>query len=170
MDIAKIIQVLSENCPNETVAAFIMTYGVFIVALLLIILTIAKTFKKISINKDNADEELKAMKETIKSIATDSATVAINQSNATEDIKNEIRANNDATMQLLIAFGLANGMNYTDIQNIIEKSKAIYNVSSEQYKALESQVQDKIAEEEKANQEAEEAKTNYIDSLINIQI
>ena len=170
MDIAKIIQVLAENCPNETVAAFIMTYGVFIIALLLIILTIAKTFKKINLNKDSSDEAITEAKEQIKIIANNAATVAINQSKATEDIKNEIRANNDATMQLLIAFGLANGMAYTDIQNIINKSKEIYNVSSEQYNALENQVQDKIAEEEKAKQEAEEAKIKYVDSLINIQI
>jgi hypothetical protein len=73
-------------------------------------------------------------------------------------------------MQLLIAFGLANGMAYTDIQNIIAKSKEIYNISSEQYEQLENQVQDKIAEEKQEQQEAEEAKTKYIDSLINIQI
>lgn len=170
MDIAKIIQVLAENCPNETVAAFIMTYGVFIIALLLIILTIAKTFKKISLNKDSADAELKAMQESINIIADNAATVAINQSNTTEEIKNEIRANNDTTMQLLIAFGLANGMAYTDIQNIIAKSKEMYNISSEQYEQLENQVQDKIAEEKQEQQEAEEAKTKYIDSLINIQI
>ena len=170
MDIAKIIQVLAENCPNETVAAFILTYGVFIVALLLIILTIAKTFKKISLNKDSADAELKSMQESIDIIAKDAASVAINQSKATEDIKNEIKANNDATMQLLISFGLALGVSYTDIQNTIEKSKKIYNVSTEQYKALENQVREKMEEEAKANAEAEEAKIKYVDSLINIQI
>lgn len=170
MDIAKIIQVLAENCPNETVAAFIMTYGVFLIALLLVVVAIVKAIKKINGNKNASDEAITEAKERIEIIANNAATVAINQSKATEDIKNEIRANNDATMQLLISFGLALGVSYTDIQNTIAKSKEIYNVSTEQYKALEEQVQDKIAEEAKAEQEAEEAKAKYVDSLINIQI
>lgn len=181
MDIAKIIKVLVENCPNETVAAFIATYGVFLIALLLVVVAIVKAIKKINGNKNASDVEIKAIKDEarteINAIKKDAALVATNQSKVTEEIKNEIRANNDATMQLLISFGLALGVSYTDIQNTIAKAKDIYNVSTEQYRALEQSVQDKLAEEVKAEQEAiEEAKlkaeesAKYVDGLVAIKI
>lgn len=180
-DIAELIKVLAENCPNETVAVFIATYGVFIAAIVFIVIALVKTIGKTCSIKDLSDKEMTEMKTAIKIITDNAAKTATDNAKVSEEIKNEIRANNDASMQLLIAFGLANGMNYTDIQNIIEKSKSVYNVSVEQYNALDQAVKDKIAENEakiqtelaaKIEQEAkiQEAKAQYKADLAAIKI
>lgn len=159
LDIAELIRVIAENCPDETVAAFIMTYGVFIVAIVLIIVVLVKTIKKMGINKNSSDAEILAFKSevstAIKTITASASKTAVDNANVTSEIKNEIRANNDTTMQLLISLCLAMGMNYTDINNTITKAKNIYAASAEQYKALENEVSSKLEEEIKVRAEQE---------------
>lgn len=178
MSISEIIKVLVEHCPNEAVAAFIATYGVFLIALLLIVIAIVKAIKKINGNKNASDEEIKAIKDEarteINAIKKDAALVATNQSKVTEEIKNEIRANNDTTMQLLISFGLALGVSYTDIQNTITKAKNIYDVSKEQYNALEEEVKNKVEsealEQAKIEEELKQAAVAKVEALTSLKI
>lgn len=180
-DIAELIRVLAENCPNETAAAFIATYGVFIVAIVLIVVVLVRSIKNTGSIKDLSDKEIHELKTAVELITDNASKTAVDNAKATEEIKNEIRANNDATMQLLIAFGLANNMSYTDITNTIEKAKGIYGASVGQYNALSQAVQEKIAEEAKAEietkvkEEAEqkakaEAKEQFKEDLAAIKI
>ena len=185
IDIAELIRVIAENCPDETIAAFIMTYGVFIVAIILVVVVLVKTIKKMGINEHSTEAEIHEFKTEISaaiaSITRSAAATATEQAKVSNDIKNEIRANNDATMQLLISFGLANGMSYTDINNTITKAKNIYAASSELYSELEQEVEkkkqtqqeeySKIEAELKAKAEAEtKAKEQYKEDLASIKI
>lgn len=156
-DIAELIRVLAENCPNETVAVFIATYGVFIVAIILIVVVLVRTIGKTGSFKDMSDKEIKEMKAAIALITDNASKVAVDNAKVTDEIKSEIRANNDVTMQLMISFGLALGVNYTDITNIIEKSKSVYDASIGQYNALDQAVKDKIIEDEVKAAEIEKA-------------
>lgn len=159
-DIGELIRVLAENCPNEAVGLFITTYGVFIIAFILIVIVLVRAVKRTGSIKDLSDKEIKELKEAISIITENAAKVALDNTNTTSEIKEEIRANNDTLMQLIIAFGIANGMNYTDIKNTIDKAKSVYTVSSEQYKILEQEATVKMEESIKQQKQEElEAKT-----------
>lgn len=148
MDIGNLLRVLIENCPNEAAATFLATWGVFIITIILIVIVLVRFIKKTSVDKDSSEKELKVLKASVEAITIQASKIAVDNANVTDSIKNEIKANNDVTMQLLISFGLAAGMQYTDIQNIIEKSKTVYNASVEAYDALNKEVEEKMAEDE----------------------
>lgn len=158
MDIGNLLRVLIENCPNEAAATFIATWGIFIITFILIIIVLVRYIKKTSVDKDSSDKEIKILKTAVEVINNQAAKIAVDNANVTDSIKNEIKANNDVTMQLLISFGLASGMQYTDIQNIIEKSKAVYSASIEAYEGLNKEVEEKIAEDEAKALEQQAAK------------
>lgn len=153
-DIGELIRVLVENCPNETVALFISTYGVFIVAIILIVVVLVRSIKKTGSFKDLSASELALMKNAINIITDNAAKTAVDNQKVTQEIKDEIRTNNDAVMQLLISFGIANGMSYTDITNTINKAKGIYDTSKDQYALLENEAKKKVDDEAKAEAEA----------------
>lgn len=153
-DIGELIRVLVENCPNETVALFISTYGVFIIALILIVIVLVKSIKKTGSFKDMSSSEIAMMKNAINLITDNAAKVAVDNQKTSQEIKDEIKANNDTMMQLLISFGIANGMSYTDIINTIDKAKNIYGTSKEQYSLLENEAKNKVEEEAKKEAEA----------------
>lgn len=158
-DIGELIRVLAENCPNEAVGLFIATYGVFIVAFVLIVIVLVRAVKRTGFIKDLSDKEIKELKEAIGIITDSAAKNALDNANTTSEIKEEIRANNDTLLQLVIAFGIANGMNYTDIKNTIDRAKSVYTVSNEQYKILEQEASARVEESiKKQEQEELEAK------------
>lgn len=165
-DLSKLIEVLAEHAPNEAVGLFITTYGVFILTFILIIIVLVRFFKKASLNKEVSEQEIQLLKNEIAMITKQAADISINNTNVSQEIKDEIRANNDATMQLLIAMGITSGMNYTDITNVIEKATAIYKVSKEQYEALENEASTKADEELKAKAD-EEAKAKEKEDQLN---
>lgn len=151
-DLQKLIQVMAENCPNETLATFILTYGVFLVAAIIILGLVIRLFKKANTN----EQDTAKLEQSIKLITEQASKIAVDNLKANNDIKEEIKANNDTTMQLFIALGMQMGMSYTDITNIITASKEVYAVSKEQYEALEEQAEKKAQEleEQKALDEA----------------
>ena len=169
-DLGELIRVITENCPNEAVGLFIGTYGVFIVAVLMILIVLIRFIKKTSIKGSATDAEIQAVKEAVAIITNQAANIATNNANVSNDIKEEIKENNDTTMQLLIAMALSSGMNYTDILNTIKKATNIYNASAQQYQALQEEVQAKIEEEQQAQAEAEQAKAKANEDLASIKI
>ena len=174
MNISEIIKVLVENCPNEAIALFLSTYGVFIIAIVMIVITLVKAIKKTGSFKDLSTSELNKMKKAIELITDNAAQVAVDNQNATNEIKEEIRANNDSMMQLMISVGMANGMSYTDIMNIINKAKDVYEVSKNQYNELENEVKNRVAieNEEKVRLAAEqkEIATSKVETLSLLKI
>lgn len=169
-DLAKLIQVLAENAPSEAVGIFITTYGAFIVAFVMILIVLVRFIKKTSVNGTATDAEIQALKDSIKVITEQSSKIAVDNANVSTEIKEEIKANNDTTMQLFIALGLASGMNYTDITNIINKSKTIYNASLEQYNALQKEVESKQTKEAEAQAQAQAEAQAVNQDLASIKI
>lgn len=169
-DLGELIRVIAENCPNEAVGLFIGTYGVFIVAVLMIFIVLIRFIKKTSIKGNATDAEIQAVKEAVAIITNQAANIATDNANVSNDIKEEIKANNDTTLQLLIAMALSSGMNFTDILNIIKKATNIYNASAQQYQALQNEVEAKIEEEQQAQAEAEQAKAKAKEDLAAIKI
>lgn len=149
-NLQKLIQVMAENCPNETLAMFIATYGVFFITAIIILVLVIRLAKK---NNANANDTNKCSI-AIEEVKNQASKIAVDNLASSNAIKEEIKANNDTTMQLFIALAMQMGMSYTDITNIITKSKEVYAVSKEQYEALEQQAQTKLEEQEKANAEA----------------
>lgn len=174
MKIGEIIKVLVENCPNETVAAFIATYGVFIIAIIMIVIVLVRSIKRTGSLKDMSTSEINQMKQAINLITNNAAQIAVDNQKVSNEIKEEIRANNDAMMQLMISFGIASGMNYTDIMNTVNKAKKVYNVSKEQYAALEKEAKDKVElealEQAKKSEEAEKVAAEKVESLNTLKI
>lgn len=169
-DLGELIRVIAENCPNEAVGLFIGTYGVFIIAILMVVILLIRFAKKTSIKGGATDAEIKELKQAIAIITNQASNIAVDNANVSNEIKEEIKANNDTTMQLLIAMALSSGMNYTDILNTIKKATNIYNASAQQYQALQEEVQSKIEEEQQAQAEAEQAKAKANQDLASIKI
>lgn len=169
-NLGELIRVIAENCPNEAVGLFIGTYGVFIVAVIMILIVLIRFIKKTSIKGNATDAEIQAVKEAIAIITNQAANIATDNANVSNDIKEEIKANNDTTMQLLIAMALASGMNYTDILNTIKKATNIYNASAQQYQALQNEVEAMIEKEQQEQAEAEQAKAKANEDLASIKI
>ena len=169
-DLGELIRVIAENCPNEAVGLFIGTYGVFIVGLLLLAVVLIREIKKTSVKGVKTDNEINETKKAVEILASQMAKIAVDNANVSNDIKEEIKENNDTTMQLLIAMALSSGMNYTDILNTIKKATNIYNASAQQYQALQEEVQAKIEEEQQAQAEAEQAKAKANEDLASIKI
>lgn len=174
MNIGEIIKVLVEHCPNEAVAAFIATYGVFIIAIILIVVVLVRSIKKTGSFKDLSTTEIDQLKKTVKLITDNAAQIAVDNQKVSNEIKDEIRANNDSMMQLMISFGIANGMNYTDIMNIVNKAKDVYNVSKEQYNALEQEAKNKVEsealEQAKIEEELKQAAVAKVEALASLKI
>lgn len=174
MNIGEIIKVLVEHCPNEAVAAFIATYGVFIIAIILIVVVLVRSIKKTGSFKDLSTAEIDQLKKTVKLITDNAAQIAVDNQKVSNEIKDEIRANNDSMMQLMISFGIANGMNYTDIMNIVNKAKDVYNVSKEQYNALEQEAKNKVEsealEQAKIEEELKQAAVAKVEALTSLKI
>ena len=169
-DLGELIRVIAENCPNEAVGIFIGTYGVFIVGLLLLSVVLIREIKKTSVKGVKTDNEINTTKKAVEILTSQMAQIAVDNANVTTAIKDEIRANNDTTMQLLIAMALASGMNYTDITNVISKASNIYNASESQYKALMEEAKAKVEEENKKAQEEAEEKAQVKEDLASIKI
>ena len=169
-DLGELIRVIAENCPNEAVGIFIGTYGVFIVALLMVVILLIRFAKKTSIKGSATDSDIAELKSALGIVTNQASVIAVDNANVTTAIKDEIRANNDTTMQLLIAMALASGMNYTDIINVTSKASKIYNASESQYKALMEEAKAKVEEENKKAQEEAEEKAQVKEDLASIKI
>lgn len=169
-NLAKLIEVLAEHAPNEAVGLFIATYGVFIIAFILIVVVLVRFIKKTGNNKTATEKEVEILKESIKAITEQAAGISLNNANVSQEIKDEIKANNDATMQLLIAMAITSGMNYTDIANVIDKAKSIYSVASDQYDALQQEATAKVEEKEQAEAVAQAQKEQLKADLASIKI
>jgi hypothetical protein len=169
-DLGELIRVIAENCPNEAVGIFIGTYGVFIVALLMVVILLIRFAKKTSLKGSATDSDIAELKSALGIVTNQASTIAVDNANVTNSIKDEIRANNDTTMQLLIAMALASGMNYTDITNVISKASNIYNASESQYNALMNEAKAKVEEENKKAQEEAETKAQVNEDLASIKI
>lgn len=169
-DLGKLIEVLAENAPNEAVGLFIATYGVFIVAFALMLVLLIRFIKKTANKEQVSDAEIKQLKNALKIVTEQAATIAVDNAKVSDEIKNEIKANNDVTMQLMIAMAINSGMNYTDICNTIEKATSIYEASKEQYNALVDEANVKAEQEAQAQAEAQAQVEQLNNDLASIKI
>lgn len=169
-DLGKLIEVLAENAPNEAVGLFIATYGVFIAAFALMLVLLIRFIKKTANKEQVSDAEIKQLKNALNIVTEQAATIAVDNAKVSDEIKNEIKANNDVTMQLMIAMAINSGMNYTDICNTIEKATSIYETSKEQYNALVDEANVKAEQEAQAQAEAQAQVEQLNNDLASIKI
>lgn len=155
-DIGELLRVLVENCPNEAVGLFFATYGTFIITFILIVVVLIRFIKKTGLNEKGTDNRIANLADTLSLIINNATDTALENAKVSGEIKDEIKANNNTVLQLLIAFGIANGMSYTDIKNIIDSSRSIYESSKKQYDALLEEADDRELEAKKKNEQAEQ--------------